>query len=194
MTPMKPGSTERFLQLRVSLRRVRPEVWRGLVVPSSMRLSVFHEVLQLAFGWNNSHLHVFRHGESSYEPTYPDSSISCSLGKQLDESAFAIGDLLKARRDTLDYQYDMGDFWDHHVVVEEVVDDSRFGRAVCVAGARAAPPDGCGGAAGYQDLLRILANPVHPQFSDMMEWAGGPIDPEMFDMASINRALRRLRA
>ncbi len=44
------------------------------------------------------------------------------------------------------------------------------------------------------ELLKTLANPEHPDHEHLMEWAGGPIDPEAFDLAAVNRALRRIKA
>lgn len=194
MTSRKPNPAEIFLQIKVSLKRVKPEVWRRLVIPASLRLPVFHVVLQKALGWTNSHLHSFRHEGCFYEVVNPDSVISHSAGRSLNELEFAVGDLLKIKGDEMGYEYDMGDFWEHQVVVEEVLNGPQEFRLACLDGARAAPLEDCGGPSGYKDLLRILANPKHPEYSHMIEWTGGPVDPEVFDRASVNRALRRIKA
>jgi len=49
--------------LRVTLRHIEPAVWRALRVPADVPLVVLHEILQIAFGWQNSHLHDFRVGD-----------------------------------------------------------------------------------------------------------------------------------
>ncbi len=46
-------------QLRVVLRGIRPLVWRRLLVRSDRTAAQPHEVLQLAFGWDDEHLNRF---------------------------------------------------------------------------------------------------------------------------------------
>jgi len=46
-------------QIKVTLNGTKPPIWRRLVVPGSIPLKDFHNVLQHAFGWTNSHLHQF---------------------------------------------------------------------------------------------------------------------------------------
>jgi len=57
------------------------------------------------------------------------------------------------------------------------------------AGARAGPPEDCGGEAGYAHLLAVLGKPAHRQHRELLAWVGGTFDPEAFDAAAINRAL-----
>ncbi|MET9339040.1 plasmid pRiA4b ORF-3 family protein [Nonomuraea sp. NPDC003804] len=45
-------------QLKVTLRGVRPPVWRRVHVPSTATLDQLHEVIQVAFGWEQHHLHL----------------------------------------------------------------------------------------------------------------------------------------
>lgn len=50
------------VQMRVSIDRIEPQIWRRLIVPSSFNLRDLHLVLQAAFGWTNAHLHEFEIG------------------------------------------------------------------------------------------------------------------------------------
>ena len=43
----------------MSLRDVRPAIWRRLTVPADLGLLSFHDVLPKAFGWTDSHLRAF---------------------------------------------------------------------------------------------------------------------------------------
>ncbi|MCP1845926.1 hypothetical protein J2R78_008960 [Bradyrhizobium sp. USDA 4538] len=47
----------------MTLKDVKPEVMRRLVVPLTLRLDRLHLTLQEAFGWTNSHLFEFFAGE-----------------------------------------------------------------------------------------------------------------------------------
>ncbi len=62
------------------------------------------------------------------------------------------------------YEYDFGDSWEHEVIVEDFV-RTPFGlkHAVCLDGQNACPPEDCGGAGGYAELLEVLANPEHEE-------------------------------
>jgi hypothetical protein len=42
-------------------------VWRRLELASDLFLDEVHEVLQLAFGWTDSHLHQFGSGPGLYD-------------------------------------------------------------------------------------------------------------------------------
>ena len=62
-----------------------------------------------------------------------------------------------------------------------------------VAGARACPPEDCGGPPGYQNLLSILADPQHPEHEEFRRWAPEGFDPESCDVKVVNLALGRGR-
>jgi hypothetical protein len=61
-----------------------------------------------------------------------------------------------------------------------------------MAGARACPPEDCGGVGGYYRLLEALADPEDEDHNVLREWAGRRYDPEAFDAAKVDRTLKRL--
>ena len=92
------------------------------------------------------------------------------------------------------YLYDFGDSWEHDIVVEKVgppEPDTSY--PLCLAGKRACPPEDSGGVWGYADLLEALADPASPEHDDMLDWLGGPIDPEAFELEAVNRRLTGMR-
>ena len=46
-------------QIKISLIGAKPPIWRTVLVPSDLRLGAFHDVIQIAMGWTDSHLHQF---------------------------------------------------------------------------------------------------------------------------------------
>ena len=173
------------LRLHVSLRDVEPAVWRTVVVPSDLPLDGLHEVVQTAMGWEGYHLHSFTAGRRTFGP-----GLMASGGQAEDERGVTVADVLPTKRSRLLYTYDFGDRWEHAVRLEASLPPAPAGPLFeCVDGAGACPPEDCGGPWGYADLLATLADPAHPEHAEMLDWAGGPIDPQAFDLAAANRAL-----
>jgi hypothetical protein len=46
-------------QMRITLKGIRPPIWRRVQVRDAIRLAALHEVIQTVFGWTDSHLHQF---------------------------------------------------------------------------------------------------------------------------------------
>ena len=52
------------------------------------------------------------------------------------------------------------------------------------------PPEDCGGAPGYYNLLEILTDPENPEHAEMKEWVGEDYDPEFFSVEECNRQIK----
>jgi len=166
--------------LKVSLRHVQPIVWRRIRVPGDATLGELHDVLQISLGWNDSHLHAFQVGAKQYGPIDEEDD-----RKIIDEETITL-DEIAAKQKKLVYLYDFGDGWEHDVVIEKSVKDPTA--LECLDGGRAAPPDDCGGAPGYEELVAILGNPKNARHQEMREWAGD-FDPNAFDIDAVNDEL-----
>jgi Plasmid pRiA4b ORF-3-like protein len=172
------------LALRVTLRHIEPAIWRTLVVPAETSLGELHEVLQIVFGWHNSHLHDFEVGGIRLGMADVEDDMFV-----VDEQAAPLG-AVAGEGTSFTYRYDFGDDWHHDVVVEGVVANGAEGFA-CQGGARACPPEDCGGPPGYDNLLRVLADPAHAEFRGMKKWVGS-FDPEHFALDAVNKRLATL--
>jgi hypothetical protein len=192
MTPTRsqPGPNT-ALRLRIQLNGVDPVVWRQLLVPGKVRLAKLGQMLLAAMGWNNSHLHAFRVGDTSYgmqdddDDDFPDDEI--------DEQSVTVLQALREHQ-TFTFDYDFGDGWEHDVVIEELIhSDTGLKFAVCLDGERACPPDDVGGPGGYVNFLEAIADDDHEEHDDFLEWVGGSFDPAEFDVANANALLQKLR-
>jgi hypothetical protein len=182
--------------LHVELVGIQPAIWRELHVRSDMPLSKLHDVLQEAFGWTHSHMHVF---EDTSRQRYGDTAgnaddFGFGAPGLRDERQYTVADIAPRARSLFGYIYDFGDDWVHRIRVKKV-QPAEPGKKypVCTAGARAAPPDDCGGIPGYERLLEVLEDPEHDEHEDMLQWLGGPFDPEAFDLKSTDKAVRAIR-
>ena len=70
--PKKNPNTDAVYQLKVVLLECRPPIWRRLQVPGSIRLSRLHDVIQIAMGWEDYHLHEFYLGDMRWADPDPE--------------------------------------------------------------------------------------------------------------------------
>lgn len=172
-------------QLKITLKDSKPAIWRRLQVPSDITLADLHEALQIAMGWTDSHLHQFVIGKTTFGQPDVDDLLECE-----DEEHFRLEDLIRAKGSRFRYEYDFGDHWVHQIVLEDLLRPdpaARYPR--CTGGARACPPEDCGGMGGYAQTLAILAAPEHPEHDEIVDWLEADFDPERFDLAATNEAL-----
>ncbi|MBI1881058.1 MAG: hypothetical protein HYR94_23000 [Chloroflexi bacterium] len=175
-------------QCKVSLKGLIPPIWRRVQVTGDIRLDEFHRVLQTVMGWGNYHLYQFIIDGLSYgKPAGLGPAIRSTGEVQLRQ-------VVQVEGQKFIYIYDLAYDWQHVIKVEKIL-PSQPGvyYPICLAGQRACPPEECGGIFEYSNLLEIFKNPRHPEHREMMEPFGGDFDPEAFDLAPINRALRPIR-
>lgn len=177
----------RVYQLHITLRGIRPPIWRRIQVPGPLTLATVHDVIQTLFGWTDCHLHQFFIGRVSYgQPDDFDQVV-------LHEAGATLAEALGIRIKRFLYVYDFGDDWQHDIVLEKIIaGDSGSDRPLCVGGKRHRPPEDCAGPPGYAEVLDTFRDPGHKKHSAMLEWVGGSFDSEAFDVAAVNRALAAL--
>ncbi len=110
------------VRIKVTLKDVKPEVMRRLVVPLTLRLDRLHLTLQEAFGWTNSHLFEFFAGEVRWGIPDPHND----YGHQpMDASKARLCDVVQdTGAKTIHYLYDFGDSWDHVIKLEKWFDNT----------------------------------------------------------------------
>jgi hypothetical protein len=192
MPSPKPSASETVYQLKVTLKGSKPPIWRRILIDPNTRLDQLHRILQDVMGWYDYHLHQFAVGRTLYGVPEPDFDFG---PETLNEKSFTLGRLAPRAKARLIYEYDFGDGWEHELLVEKLLPADPAGRyPICVAGARACPPEDCGGVWGYADLLETIKDPSNPEHDEMLQWLGGRFDPEAFDLDAVNRLLKRFQA
>ena len=173
-------------QLKITLKGVRPPIWRRVQVPGTMRLARFHAVIQTVFGWTASNLHQFLiNGESYGRLDDFDEDV-------VDEAKLTLAQVVGGSK-RFTYTYDFGDDWEHDILVEKIIaGDSGSERPLCLGGKRHRPPEDCGGPWGYREFLEAIGDPGHAEHDAMLDWVSGEFDSEAFDIAAVNRSLAAL--
>ncbi len=179
---MSTRNLRSIYQLKISLKGIRPTIWRRLQVSSVIKLEDLHMVLQVCMGWFNSHLYEFISDFHRYG--VPDEA---GLPGVKDAAHYRLDKILKKEKDTLLYLYDYGDSWEHIVELEEIL-PFETGRQlpVCLAGENACPPEDSGGPPGYYYFLEVIGDSSHPDYEEMRRWVYSDFSREDFDLVLTN--------
>ncbi len=178
-----------ILQFRIALKEVRPTVWRRIQVPASCTFWDLHVAIQDAMGWLDHHMHEFQvagRGRGSQRRIGLPEGLPSPPGGTEPGWEVAVSSVVSPRRPEVVYWYDFGDDWFHSVRLEQTLpreSGTRYPR--CIDGARACPPEDCGGPFGYREMLATLRDQRHPEREEMLEWLGGSFDPAAFDPGKV---------
>ncbi|MQX36364.1 UPF0149 family protein [Roseospira navarrensis] len=186
-----------IVQLKITLRDVKPPVWRRVQMSEDASLSDLHDVIQAAMGWDNAHLHMFEVGDQRYTDDPVLREEGTWDGRVQDGARCTLKKIMKKGCKSVSYTYDFGDDWRHKIDIEKRLDAEpgvEYPRVV--KGKGACPPEDIGGAPGYDMFRTIVADPAHPQHDEMVEWFGydADFDAQAFDLAATDLRLEPLRA
>jgi hypothetical protein len=186
---------DQIVQLRIALSHIEPTIWRRVRVPANLTLRRLHDVIQAVFDWWDYHLHQFEVGEKVYGQ--PEVEVLAELTGQRIHSDrnVRLGALVDRGVERFIYRYDFGDDWEHIITVEEVREpEPGVEYPILVEGARAAPPEDCGGPPGFIAFCEAMADETHEQHDDLLDWYGQPFDPDDMNLDAVEAMLSRIRA
>lgn len=178
---------QKIYQFMITLEGISPSVWRRLQIPESYSFWDFHVTIQDVMGWKDAHLHAFH-------ILNPQTGRMIKIGIPDDEDELAyipgwevpIFSYFSSQHKKARYEYDFGDGWQHAVILEKIVSAApNQTYPVCLDGARACPPEDCGGVPGYERLLDILKNPGHKEYESTLIWLEEGFDPENFQAKKV---------
>ena len=134
-------------QFKITLKDIKPPIWRRIQVPETYTFWDFHVAIQDAMGWLDAHLHVFI-------IVNPTTGFKVNIGIPEDEFdkeflpgwGQKIAHYFSMENQTADYIYDFGDTWRHKIRLEKILPrDKNIDYPICIGGKRAGPPEDCGG-------------------------------------------------
>ena len=177
--------------LRIELEGIEPLIWRRVAVPTSMSLKDVHGVIQAVMGWLDCHLWQFEANERKYSlliSNDPDWNERIT-----DAATTKLSSLIADGITSMTYVYDMGDDWQHRVIVEKLM-PAEPGTLYpqSLGGERRGPPEDCGGFPGYYEFLDNIASKQSKKRKAALDWYGGPYDPDDIDEKQIVVALKRI--
>jgi Plasmid pRiA4b ORF-3-like protein len=180
------------VEMYVEIANITPPVWRRLILPLSTNLKHLHRILQAVMGWKDCHLHEYRIGGLRYGDV--ERAEFDDMPRTFAEAKVMLNDFAREAGTEFQYIYDFGDSWVHILTVLKVLSLTPAPRtATCIAGGRCCPPEDVGGEFGYAKFLRLLLRPDKEEIDEqqrLKRWSGGNFDPEWFDLAKTDKAVR----
>lgn len=180
-----PPGTGKVYQLKITLKDIRPPIWRRVLVPDCP-LPLLHDIIQFAMGWQDCHLHEFEFGRDHYSD--PETAMELDWEEADD---VMLGALVPAEKFKFRYTYDFGDSWVHEILVEKIfAPEPGRDYPVCLAGKRSCPPEDVGGPWSYPVFAEAILDPKHEEHAHWSEWIG-EFDPEAFSVDEVNDKFRQ---
>ncbi|MEA4936724.1 MAG: plasmid pRiA4b ORF-3 family protein [Paludibacter sp.] len=164
-------------QFKIQLKDVsNPTVWRRILMPANATFLEFHDVIQIAFGWENAHLFMFSPKGYQSSPIIElendEDDNPFSRTEKLSAETLTLAEIFTQEKQTYTYIYDFGDDWTHKITLEKINLDDQLLQALIIKGQGACPPEDCGGAWGYENLKVVLSDKKNPEHKEMKEWLG----------------------
>jgi hypothetical protein len=178
--------------LRVELQDIEPLIWRRVGVRGSITLPELHGVIQAAMGWLDNHLWEFTVNERRYGLHIADDP---DWNQRITNAAgVTLASLLGTGVAEIVYLYDMGDNWEHRVIVEKLKPtESGTLYPQFLGGERRCPPEDCGGFPGYYEFLSSITGKQSKSRRAALDWYGRPYDPDDIDEEQIIANLEKHR-
>lgn len=189
-------------QFKIQIQGIsKPPVWRKISVPSYFTFLKFHQVIQVAFGWEDYHLFEFRDKEYQSKirisvPIEDDFFDPDFFADVQDSSKVKLFDIFTDKVRKFIYVYDFGDNWIHEISLDAILDEKQK-KAFCLSGKGACPPEDCGSVYGYEEIKEIFkTNPGSEEADEYREWLGLDDDEiwdsSKFDIDEINTYLKQI--
>lgn len=194
-------------KIKITLEGSEPVIWRRVIVPAELTFKRLHDVIQLSMGWSNSHLYDFNIKEKKLRITGDEEAVAeykmyskIELTRKNDPYGF-IANLLEVKpklsskvkidkylevNRSIIYVYDLGDYWKHNIILEDIVEDYENNYPICMDGGGVCPPEDVGGVLGYMDFLEIINDKNHPEYEATKKWADSQNYKGVLNIKKIN--------
>lgn len=182
-TPEPPQEkvSVRAFQMKITLRGMKPPVWRRFFVPEDMTFNDLAKVLIRVMGWAGYHMAAFELPKSGMNIIAASWTDEMELGERNGKTV-KLSDFLPAEKKFI-FVYDMGDNWEHEVVIEDVRENYPALYPAVLAYEGDCPPDDSGGVWAYMEILAENNEDKNARIGKTVA----------YDMNSVNLALREIK-
>lgn len=192
-TPIPP-----FFKLKIRLEDMPFEISRKVLVPDWITMYDLHLIIQIAMGWENSHLYEFsdKKGPSktieASDTTYDEDFLDF-LPARVKRINADVASLKEEFYEKLEgkpflYWYDFGDDWWHKISFQKISKkdlEVYQNVPVCLEGKGKCPPEDVGGSWGFNNFLMTVNEPKSQEGREFRQWLGLK-KGEKWDFESVN--------
>lgn len=169
-------------KIEFSVNGAEPPVKRKVGLPKGSTLGDLSRVIQAVLGWGDYRPHLFH---------IPAKNVTAQPGKPSEEEGFFYEEKMSLRtyKAPMTYVYGFGTRWEVSVTSQKQ-SNNDLDAPVLLESEGEAPLEDCAGIEAWNDILRILANPAHPDYKDVKAWADEV--RQAGDIDSVNARLAKL--
>ena len=171
----EPVRSAHMAELEVTLNLLTP-CKRTIMIPSDFNFYQLHRVLQNIFEWEDYHYHHFILKKdvkgiptTTVQPLFmQDEFLETQV---IDSEKITVREVFE-KQNLIEYEYDFGDSWMHTIKLNRFIKNCNDPYARCIELVGDAPMEDCGGAHGFDELMKILTDPNHSEYDDIVGWLG----------------------
>ena len=188
--------SEQVVGIRIELGYIEPKIWRRVQLPLYVSLATLHDVIEVAFDWDGSHMAGFKIGTEFYIASFGWGDYDASEPNAIELS---LQDVMNKRTKGIRYIYDFGESWEHRITFgKPKFIDTAMKAPKLLGGARNAPLEDYGGIWTYVEYVNLLSDPEEQKNreydeSDPVSWMiEKEYDPEAFDEEQMSKDLEKV--
>jgi hypothetical protein len=193
-----PFLSNQVFQFKIELQEISSAIWRRILVPADYNFWDLHVAVQDSMGWKDCHLHHFEiRGKGKRNEVHigiPDFDRNEDLQEVYPGWEIPVFVYFNDLGIEAKYLYDYGDSWIHTVKLEGYLyKEKEIKYPICIGGERACPPEDCGGASGYENIIETLSDPANDNYENVKTWIGNDWHPEWFykDLVKFDNPYKR---
>ncbi len=148
-------------QFKIVLTATKPPVWRRMQVPDNYSFKDLHVAIQNVMNWE-----VYAGSSYEFNVINPATGLQQAIGCScyglsqfmgINEPLIRIIDYFNPRNTKANYMAKHETMWNFKIEFEKILPADEFEiYPICINGKRASPPEDCGGADKYQDMLEAI--------------------------------------
>lgn len=122
-----------FYQIKIQVKRIRPSIYRTIIVPENITFLKLHDYIQQLFELSDYHLWQFEKG-NRFDSTLVSFDVDADMmgfhNHILNPEKTKINLLLLQQKDKLEYWYDFGDDWLMNVELQKIIPQNALPQKV----------------------------------------------------------------
>lgn len=194
-----PGQSVFYRKMAIlDIKLLDTPCFRRLCISSHCSLMQLHWAIQILFSWKDAHLHVFETEDGlSLDIDFPEYSFLVSeddweqSAEAPMERYLSIGEVF-AKSQTIQYIYDLGDYWLHRITLAYWKEDMQSDPVRCILVSGETPPeDVTGDTDGCSKLCKVIKDSSQGRIHIVQQWLDVCLQSRL-EMTQINKALSKL--